>query len=340
VSAHAQANSTGHATTMRGWSSATPGLAQIELNQLPRPIAGPGTALVRVEAAALNFSDLLMIDDHYQVRPPRPFVPGQEIAGTVVSAMANSGLAEGDRIASKVEWGGFAEYAVVRGDMAMRLPGGMSINHAAALPVVYTTALVAMTEATAITAGETVLVLAAAGGVGLAAIEIAKHLGARVIAAAGGARKCALARAHGADETIDYRANGWSDQVKILSGGRGVDVIVDPVGGEVTKQAVRLLDWGGRLLVVGFSSGQISQIPANRLLLRHASAIGVYWNHDRDGPMLARIARQIFDLSAGGVIRPHIGAIFAFEDLPVALAALRARETMGKTILSISKETT
>jgi NADPH2:quinone reductase len=325
---------------MRGWLSATPGLAQIELNQLPRPNAGAGAALVRVEAAALNFSDLLMIDDHYQVRPPRPFVPGQEIAGTVVSATANSGLAEGDRIASKVEWGGFAEYAVVRGDMAMRLPGRMSIHHAAALPVVYTTALVAMTEATAIAAGETVLVLAAAGGVGLAAVEIAKHLGARVIAAAGGAGKCALARAHGADETIDYRANGWGDQVKVLSGGRGVDVIVDPVGGEVTKQALRLLDWGGRLLIVGFSSGQISQIPANRLLLRHASAIGVYWNHDRDGPMLARIARQIFDLSASGVIRPHIGATFAFEDLPVALAALRARETMGKTILRISKETT
>jgi NADPH2:quinone reductase len=325
---------------MRGWLSVAPGVAQIELSELPRPTAGPGTALVRVQAAALNFSDLLMIDDHYQVRPPRPFVPGQEIAGTVISATESSGLAEGDRIASKVEWGGFAEYAVVRGDMAMRLPGGISVSHAAALPVVYTTALVAMTESTVIVSGETVLVLAAAGGVGLATVEIAKHLGARVIAAAGGARKCAIARAHGADETVDYRDNGWGDRVKALSNGRGVNVIVDPVGGEVTKQALRLLDWGGRLLIVGFSSGQISQIPANRLLLRHASAIGVYWNHDRDGPMLARIARQIFDLSASGVIRPHIGATFAFEDLPVALAALGARETTGKTILSISKETT
>ncbi|HKF07958.1 MAG TPA: NADPH:quinone oxidoreductase family protein [Xanthobacteraceae bacterium] len=325
---------------MRGWLSVTPGLTQIGLSQLPRPITGPGTALVRVEAAALNFSDLLMIDDHYQVRPPRPFVPGQEIAGTVISATPNSGLAEGDRIASKVEWGGFAEYAVVRGDMAMRLPGGMSASNAAALPVVYTTALVAMTESTVIASGETVLVLAAAGGVGLATVEIAKHLGARVIAAAGGTRKCALARAHGADETVDYRDSGWGDQVKALSNGRGVDVIVDPVGGEVTKQALRLLDWGGRLLIVGFSSGQISQIPANRLLLRRASAIGVYWDHDRDGPMLARIARKIFDLSAAGTIRPHIGETFAFEDLPIALAALRARETTGKSILRILEETT
>ena len=190
-----------------------------------------------------------------------------------------------------------------------------------------------------IAAGETVLVLAAAGGVGLAAVEIAKHLGARVIAAAGGADKCALARAHGADETVDYRDDGWADQVKALGGGRGVDVIVDPVGGDVTKQALRLLDWGGRLLIVGFSSGQISQIPANRLLLRRASAIGVYWNHDRDGSMLTRIAQQIFELLAAGAIRPHVGATFAFEELPVALFALGARETTGKTVLSISKDT-
>jgi len=205
---------------------------------------------------------------------------------------------------------------------------------------VYTTALVAMTESTTITAGETVLVLAAAGGVGLATVEVAKQLGARVIAATGATEKCALARAHGADETVDYRDKEWTDRVKAMTGGRGVDVIVDPVGGEVTKQALRLLDWGGRLLVVGFSSGEIPQIPANRLLLRRASAIGVYWSHDRDGLMLARIARRMLDLSAAGVIRPHIGATFAFEDLPTALAALRGRVTTGKTILTIPQETT
>jgi NADPH:quinone reductase len=296
--------------------------------------------LVRVEAAALNFSDLLMIDDLYQVRPPRPFVPGQEIAGTVVAAAENSGLAPGDRVASKVAWGGFAQYAVVRGDMAIRIPENMAACQAAALPVVYTTALVAMTQSTTISAGETVLVLAAAGGVGLATVEVAKQLGARVIAAAGASQKCALALTHGADETVDYREKEWSDRVKAITGGRGVDVIVDPVGGELTRQALRLLDWGGRLLIVGFSSGEIPQIPANRLLLRRASAIGVYWDHDRDGPMLARIAQQILDFSAAGVIRPHIGATFAFEDLPTALAAFRGRKTAGKTILTIPQETT
>jgi NADPH2:quinone reductase len=340
MSAGPPTNSAEHTPSMRGWLSTAPGLAGIEIGRLSRPIAGPGAALVRVEAAALNFSDLLMIDDHYQVRPPRPFVPGQEIAGTVVSAAENSGLTVGDRVASKVKWGGFAEYAVVRGDMAMRIPGEMSACHAAALPVVYTTALVATTEATKITAGETVLILAAAGGVGLATVEVAKQLGARVIAATGATEKCALARAHGADETVDYRDKEWTDRVKAMTGGRGVDVIVDPVGGEVTKQALRLLDWGGRLLIVGFSSGEIPQIPANRLLLRRASAIGVYWSHDRDGPMLARIARRMLDLSAAGVIRPHIGATFAFEDLPTALAALRGRVTTGKTILAIPQETT
>jgi NADPH:quinone reductase len=265
---------------------------------------------------------------------------GQEIAGTVISAEESSGLSPGDRVASKVEWGGFAEYAVVRGDMALRIPAGMSAPQAAAMPVSYMTALIAMTDSTTLAAGETVLVLSAAGGVGLASVEIAKHLGARVIAAAGGTQKCALARAHGADEAIDYRADGWIERVMALSGGQGIDVIVDPVGGEITRQALRLLNWNGRLLIVGFSSGQIPQIAANRLLLRRASAIGVYWNHDRDGPMLAKIARRMFELSAAGTIRPHIGATFAFEVLPRALAALRARETTGKTILRVSQEAT
>jgi NADPH:quinone reductase len=325
---------------MRGWSSVQPGLAGLALGRLSRPVAGGGTALVRVEAAALNFSDLLMIDDLYQVRPPRPFVPGQEIAGTVVAAAENSGLAPGDRVASKVQWGGFAQYAIVRGDMAIRIPQNMAACQAAALPVVYTTALVAMTQSTAVSAGETVLVLAAAGGVGLASVQVAKRLGARVIAAAGGKQKCALARAHGADAAVDYREKEWSDRVKAVTGDRGVDVVVDPVGGELSKQALRLLDWGGRLLIVGFSSGEIPQISANRLLLRRASAIGVYWDHDRDAPMLARIARQILDYCTAGVIRPHIGATFAFEDLPAALAALRDRTTAGKTILTIPQEMT
>jgi NADPH:quinone reductase len=179
-----------------------------------------------------------------------------------------------------------------------------------------------------------VLVLAAAGGVGLAAVEIARHLGAHVIGAAAGGDKCALARAHGAHDTVDYRAEGWSETAKALTNGHGADVIVDPVGGRATAEALRALAHDGRLLIVGFSSGEIPQIPANRLLLKRASAIGVYWNHQRDAVMLARVARQLTALARSGAIQPHIGASLALAELPLALAALAERRTTGKVLLT------
>lgn len=320
------------AATMRAWRSLDPGVEALHIADVAIPQPGPRDALVRVEASALNFSDLLMIDDRYQVRPDRPFVAGQEVAGTVVAAGEQCGLSIGHRIASKVLWGGFAELAVVRGDMAIRIPAGMSSEAAAALPIVYTTAMVALTEATKIKPDEVVLVLAAAGGIGLAAVEIARHLGARVIAAAGGEEKCELARAHGAHETIDYRKDGWGAQIKALSRDRGADVIVDPVGGSHSKDALRAIAWQGRLLVVGFASGEIPQIPANRLLLKRASAIGVYWDHDRDADMIARVSKTLTTFVQNGVIRPHVDA-YPFEDLKQALDDLRARRTVGKAVL-------
>jgi NADPH2:quinone reductase len=332
-------NSASPFLTMRAWRSRTIGVSGLELADVQPPAPGHGEVLIRVEAAALNFSDLLMIDDRYQIRPERPFVPGQEVAGTVVAAGDGTDLAVGERVASKVTVGGLAEFAVIRNDMGMRVPAGFSLEAAATLPVSYTTAMVALTESAIVKTGETVLVLAAAGGVGLAAVEIARHLGARVIAAAGGEDKCALARAHGAHGAVDYRDEGWVDAVKALTGGQGVDLIVDPVGGAHCKSALRLMNWGARLLLVGFSSGEIPQIPANRLLLRRASAIGVYWSHDRDGPMLARIAERLSELASRGAIRPHVGAVYSFGDLPRALAALAARETMGKVILRVAPET-
>jgi NADPH:quinone reductase len=325
-------------TVMRAWRSRATGISGLELANVAPPIAGHGDMLVRVEAAALNFSDLLMIDDRYQIRPERPFVPGQEIAGTVMAASDGASFAVGDRIASKVVFGGLAEFAIVHEQMGMRAPADFSIEAAAALPVVYTTAMVALTECTTLMPGETVLVLAAAGGVGLAAVEIARHLGARVIAAAGGAEKCALARTHGAHEVVDYRAADWSDAVRRVTDGAGVDVIVDPVGGEYCKATLRLMNWGARLLLIGFSSGEIPHIPANRLLLRRASAIGVYWSHDHDRPMLARVAQRLSELAQSGAIRPHVGAVYAFEDLPRALAALAGRQTAGKVIVQGVKE--
>jgi len=326
------------ASTMRAWQSGAPGLDHLARVDAPPPAPAAEEAIVRVETAALNFSDLLMIDDRYQVRPPRPFIPGQEVAGTVVAAGERSGLAVGQRVASKVLWGGFADYVAVRGDMAIRVPDGVSLAAASALPVVYTTSMVALTESTTVKPGETVLVLAAAGGVGLAAVEIARHLGARVIAAAGGDDKCALAKAHGAHEAIDYRNEGWSEQVKTITGGHGADVIVDPVGGAAAKEAMRVMAWEGRFLVVGFTSGEIPQIPANRLLLKRASAIGVYWNHDRDATMLARVSARLAEYLQAGAIRPHIGATFAFDRLPDALRALGDRKTTGKVTISLTHE--
>jgi NADPH2:quinone reductase len=322
--------------TIRIWQSDAAGIGGLTMARGPCPAPEDGELLVRVEAAALNFSDLLMIDDRYQVRPPRPFVPGQEIAGTVIAAGGSSGFSPGERVAGKVNWGGFADYAVMRADMAIRIPADVSTIAASALPVVYTTAMVALTESTVVRQGETVLVLAAAGGVGLATVQIARALGARVIAAAGGADKGELARQHGAETAIDYNRAGWSNEVKAATGGNGADVIVDPVGGGVTLEALRALAWEGRLLVVGFSSGEIPAIPANRLLLRRASAIGVYWNHDRDADMLERVSRRLADLLQTGAIAPHIGASFKFAQLPNALAALAERRTTGKLVLTFT----
>lgn len=322
--------------TMRAWQSADAGLSALALAKVPCPRPDRGHATIKVEAAALNFSDLLMIDGRYQINPPRPFTPGQEIAGTVMVPGEGCALQAGQRVCGKVTWGGFAEYAVMRGDMAVAIPDGIAARTAVALPIAYTTAMVALTESTQTAAGETVLVLAAAGGVGLAAVEIAHALGARVIAAASSAEKATFAREHGADEVIDYSADGWSAKVKALTDGRGVDIIVDPVGGAATKEALRALAWKGRLLVVGFASGEIPQIPANRLLLNRASAIGVYWNHDRDVEMVARVTQALTAMLTSGAIRPHIGGAFPFTQLPQALTALAERRTAGKVILTLA----
>lgn len=322
---------------MRAWRSLAPGLDALALVEVPRPEPGPNEMLVRVEAAALNFADLLMVDDRYQVRPQRPFTMGQEMAGTVVAAGPGATFEVGARVAGKAEAGAFAEYAVMGQNLAMRVPDGVAAATAAAMPVVYTTALVALTESTVVVPGERVLVTAAAGGFGLAAVEVARSLGAFVIAAAGGADKCALARAHGADAAIDYRSENLADAVKALTDGRGVDVLVDAVGGDA-KDLLRLLAWGGRFLVTGFAGGTIPQIPANRLLLRRLSAIGVYFRPEHDGPMLARVAARLSDLAARGAVRPHVGAVHAFDALPAALAALRDRGTTGKLILQVAAD--
>ena len=205
-----------------------------------------------------------------------------------------------------------------------------------ALPVVYMTAMVALTECTVVKPGDTVLVHAAAGGVGIAAVEIAKALGTRVIGTAGSAEKRALAREHGADEAVDYGHDGWIDEVKRLTGGRGADVIVDPVGGNIGERSLQCIARDGVLLVVGFASGRIPRFEANRLLLKRASAKGVYWTHDHDGPMLARLGETLVTWLADRRINPVVCADYALEDLRRALDDLESRRSVGKLALQVS----
>lgn len=322
--------------TMRAWQSPKDtGIAALRVVQAEVPTPRENEVLIEVDAAALNFSDLLMIDDAYQVRPDRPFTPGQEIAGTITESGPGASLAPGTRVAGKLHWGGFAEYAVLRSDMAIVVPDGIDPTTAVALPVVYTTALVALVEDARVAEGQTVLVHAAAGGVGLAAVQIAKAHGARVIAAATGREKCDLARAQGADVAIDYGAGDFVATVNEATNGNGADIILDSVGGEVTRDSLRCLARGGQLLIVGFSSGDIGQIPANRLLLRRAAARGVYWDHDRDAEMLARCDRTLIELCLAGKIRPVVDDGYGFDELPRALEKLKAGRSVGKLVLNM-----
>ncbi len=319
-------------STLAWIAGKSPGVENLETGSMPRPVAQAGELLIQVEAAALNFSDLLMIDDAYQVRPPRPFIPGQEIAGTVVEADQGTGPHVGDRVAGKVLWGGFSEYAALRADMAIPVPGSMSAIEAVALPVSYTTAMVALTECTSLAKDETLLVHAAGGGVGLAAVQVGRALGARVLATAGSAEKCAVAVDNGAAQAFNYRDDDWADQVRAAAGD-GVDVVFDPVGGDLAISSLKCLAYRGRYLVVGFASGDVPQIPAHRLLLNRLSAIGVYWDHDRDGDMLRRVTAQMLELCTAGHLRPLIGGTYPFGDLPRALEDLRNRSSVGKLVL-------
>ncbi|MFD2206718.1 NADPH:quinone oxidoreductase family protein [Kiloniella antarctica] len=321
---------------MKRWvSSNTLGIQGMKFIDESWAPSDPTKLVVRVHAAALNFSDLLMVEDKYQVRPPRPFTPGQEVAGVIVSAPKGSGWGIGDRVASKVIWGGFSELVEVRTDMAFRVPDNITFAKAAALPVAYITSMVAFFDSTKVQPEDTVLVHAAAGGVGLAAVEIAKAIGARVIATAGSDDKLDLAREHGADVGINYHDKNWFQTVKEVTDGKGVNVIYDPVGGDIGINSLRCIARDGILLVVGFASGVITKLPANRLMLKRASAKGVYWNHDYDGAMLGEMTRKLFLMLEKGQINPVVHEGQSLENLPDAMALLQSRKTTGKVILNI-----
>ena len=320
---------------MKAWRSGdVPGIEGLALAETAPPVPAPGELLVRVEAAAVNFSDLLMIGDRYQVRPDRPFTPGQEVAGVVEEAGPGAAIPPGARIAAKTIWGGFAEKAIVRDDMAMRLPDGMPFATGAALPVVYTTAVVALAETASVGEGDSVLVFAATGGMGIASLQVAKARGARVVAVVSGAAKEAVARTEGADAVIPSGAEDFAARVMAATGGKGADVVVDTVGGEATARALECLAWRGELLVVGFLSGEVPRIPAHRLLLKGASAKGVYWDHDRDRALVGRAVRRVLEMAESGAIRPRVETRYRLAELPRALHALAQRETVGKLVLA------
>jgi NADPH2:quinone reductase len=311
------------------------GLVQVDI---PIPLPKPGELLVKVEVAALNYSDLLMINDTYQIKPPKPFTPGQEIAGKVVKVGEGVMFDVGQRVASKVLFGGFAEYAIVRADMVIVVPETIALSSAVTLPVSYTTAMVAFTKVLKVHNNDYVLIHSAAGGLGLAAVQIARYLGVRVLATAGTDDKCRVAKENGAEMAINYLKQNWYHTILEATENKGVDVIFDSVGGKVTQESLKCLAWQGRLLIVGFSSGDLPYIPAHRLLLKNASAIGVYWSHDHNQEMLSSIGKNLVQLCVSGDIQPIIWNYYSFKDLPQALSDLRDRNSFGKLLMKFSEE--
>lgn len=307
---------------------------RVTTRDAPRP--GAGELAIAVRAAGCNFSDLLMLKGEYQVKPPFPFVPGSEVAGVVVEVGAGvAGFAVGDRVLARCGTGGFAEQAVAPAKATIRLPDAMSFETGAALSTVYPTSYAALVWRAALVRGETLLVHAAAGGVGLAAVQIGRALGARVIATAGGAAKCEIARQAGAELAIDARATDFVAQVLEATEGRGADVIYDSVGGDTTDRSLKCIAWNGRLLVIGFASGEIPAVKLNRVMLKNVSLVGLHWSAypEREPARVAECFEGLFALAARGGIEPLVSARHPLERAGEALVALGARDTVGKVVL-------
>lgn len=308
----------------------------LTIEEIAEPVAGPGEVVVAVRACALNFFDTLITADRYQFKPERPFSPGGEIAGVVESLGAGvEGVAPGDRVIAYLKWGGAREKVTIAARDLIAMPDGLDFTTASALTVTYGTAVHGLADRGAVKPGETVAVLGASGGAGQAAVEIAKLLGARVIACAGGAEKLAFCRAIGADEVIDYEAEDLKTRLRELSGGRGVDVVYDAVGDRFTEPAVRALAWRGRLLVVGFAAGDIPRVPLNLLLLKGCDLRGVFWGDHlvREPEAFAEEMRRIMSWVVEGRLKPHVQATYRLEDTPAAIAEIAARRVRGKLVV-------
>jgi NADPH2:quinone reductase len=311
------------------------GPSGLRVDEIPAPSAGTGEVVVDVRAAGVNFPDVLVSYGRYQFKADPPFVPGGEIAG-VVSGVGSgvTGIEIGDRVAATMLSGAFAEKVAVNSSMVSKLPDAVSFETGAALLLTYATTMHALVDRGRLQPGETLLVLGAAGGVGTAALEVGKCLGARVIAAASSPEKLAYCREHGADAVINYKSEDLKERAKALSGG-GVDVIYDAVGGDTTEAALRAMAWGGRHLVIGFASGSIPKVPANLLLLKSCDLVGVFWGAFAQRSPAENRAHtdRLLAWLVEGRIRPHVDAVLPFARAAEALERLERREVKGKIVL-------
>lgn len=308
----------------------------LTLGDVPSPPIGASQVRIAVRACGVNFPDVLMIQGAYQMKPPFPFSPGLEVSGDITETADDvPGLQIGQRVMATMMYGGFTDEVVVPAAAVLPMPDAMSYEHGAGFPLVYGTSHVALAHRAKLKAGETLLVLGTAGGVGLTAVELGKHIGARVIAAASTAEKLELARSYGADELINYSRDNLRDRLNEITDGKGVDVIYDPVGGAIFDQAVRRIAWEGRYLVIGFASGRIPSLPANIALLKNASIVGTFWGaYQVNDPGLIRDSfAQLTKWYAEGVLKPHIHQVYPLEGAATALRQLMERRAMGKILL-------
>jgi NADPH:quinone reductase len=308
----------------------------LALREVAVPQPEEGQVLIHVHASGLNFPDTLIIQDKYQIKAPLPFAPGGELAGVIAAVGPGvTRFAVGDRVAALTHWGGFADYAIAQEDRTTKVPETMDLDTASAFTLVYGTAFYALKQRGGLRPGETILILGASGGVGLAAVEIAKAMGARVIAGASTAEKLALARRFGVDEMVNYAETDLNAAVKALAD-NGVDVVYDPVGDKLADPAFRTIGWGGRYLVIGFAGGQIPALPLNLALVKGAAIIGVFW-----GDFVARQPAdhqanmaELYALHAEGKLKPLISARFPMAEGGAAIRHMMDRKATGKVIVT------
>jgi NADPH2:quinone reductase len=324
-------------TSMQAWLCEHPtGVEALRWADLPDPEPGPGEVRIRVQAASLNFPDLLIVQNKYQVKPPLPFVPGSEYSGVVDRVGADvRHLKPGDRVAALGSTGGFATVACADARRVLALPDHFPLDQAAAFAFTYGTSHHALMDRAALQPGETVLVLGAAGGVGSAAVQIAKAAGARVIAGASTDEKCSFCREIGADATLNYSREDLREALKALTEGRGPDIVYDAVGGDLAEPAFRSIAWRGRYLVVGFAAGGIPSLPLNLALLKGAAIVGVFWGSftQREPKAFAQSITELLRWQADGKVQPLIDSRLPMRELPAAYARMGSRQVRGKVLL-------